>query len=110
MFDGLVETKACLRLRLYHRFADRYPEPSESHLSPLIFGSIGIPIGILWFAWTSAPPIHGLLSIAGQVLFDFGFALLCISRHPLQIYIFIHGFLSYHKPEPDLVAPEEKPA
>ena len=44
-----------------------------------MLGSISIPTGIFWFAWTNSPPIHRLLSIAAQILFDFGFVLILTS-------------------------------
>ena len=63
----------------YHKIADRRAETPESRLPPSIVGSIAIPIGLIWFAWTNAPSVHWLVSIAAQIPFGFGFVLVYIS-------------------------------
>ena len=63
----------------YQKIVDRREEAPESRLPPSIVGSIAIPIGIIWFAWSNSPSIHWLVSIAAQVPFGFGFVLVYIS-------------------------------
>ena len=63
----------------YQKIVDRHEETPESRLPPSIVGSIAIPIGIIWFAWSNSPSIHWLVSIAAQVPFGFGFVLVYIS-------------------------------
>ena len=63
----------------YQRIVDRQAETPESRLPPSIVGSVAIPTGIFWFAWTNSPSVHWLVSIAAQVPFGFGFVLVYIS-------------------------------
>lgn len=61
------------------KIVDRHEETPESRLPPSIVGSIAIPIGIIWFAWSNSPSVHWLVSIVAQVPFGFGFVLVYIS-------------------------------
>lgn len=63
----------------YQKIVDRREETPESRLPPSIVGSIAIPIGIIWFAWSNSPSVYWLVSIAAQVPFGFGFVLVYIS-------------------------------
>ena len=63
----------------YQKIVDRREETPESRLPPSIVGSIAIPIGIIWFAWSNSPSVHWLVSVAAQVPFGFGFVLVYIS-------------------------------
>jgi len=51
----------------------------EVRLPPSLVGSVAIPIGIFWFAWTNGPSVHFLVSIAGQIPFGFGFVLVYLT-------------------------------
>ena len=51
----------------------------EVRLPPSLVGSVTIPIGIFWFAWTNGPSVHFLVSIAGQIPFGFGFVLVYLT-------------------------------
>ncbi|KAI1844024.1 hypothetical protein JX266_009890 [Neoarthrinium moseri] len=53
--------------------------PPESRLPPAMVGSIALPIGLFWFAWTNYPDIHWLASIAAGVPFGFGMVLVFLS-------------------------------
>jgi hypothetical protein len=53
--------------------------PPEELLPPSIVGSIFIPIGMFWFAWTNYPSIHWIVSIMAGVPFGFGMLLVFIS-------------------------------
>lgn len=44
----------------------------EARLPPTFLGSILLPIGLFWFAWTNYPSIHWMASIAAGVPFGFG--------------------------------------
>ena len=48
----------------------------ELRLPVGIVGSFALPIGLFWFAWTNAPSIHWMASIAGCVPFGFGVVLI----------------------------------
>jgi hypothetical protein len=42
-------------------------------------GSIFLPIGLFWFAWTNSPSLHWAISIAAGVPFGFGMVLVFLS-------------------------------
>ncbi|MCJ1407457.1 MFS siderochrome iron transporter 1 [Ptychographa xylographoides] len=51
----------------------------EARLPPSLIGSICLPIGLFWFAWTNYPSIHWIVSIIGTVPFGFGMVLVFLS-------------------------------
>ncbi|QKX62188.1 uncharacterized protein TRUGW13939_09347 [Talaromyces rugulosus] len=53
--------------------------PPEARLPPTLVGSIALPIGLFWFAWTNYPSIHWMASIAAGVPFGFGMVLVFLS-------------------------------
>ncbi|KAI1104933.1 MFS general substrate transporter [Jackrogersella minutella] len=53
--------------------------PPEARLLPTMIGSIFIPIGLFWFAWTNYPEIHWMASITAGVPFGFGMVLVFLS-------------------------------
>ncbi|EXL68064.1 hypothetical protein FOPG_15861 [Fusarium oxysporum f. sp. conglutinans race 2 54008] len=53
--------------------------PPEARLSPCLIGSIALPIGLFWFAWTNYPSTHWMASIAAGVPFGFGMVLVFLS-------------------------------
>jgi multidrug resistance protein len=53
--------------------------PPEARLPPTLVGSIALPVGLFWFAWTNYPHIHWLASIAAGVPFGFGMVLVFLS-------------------------------
>jgi MFS family permease len=46
--------------------------PPEARLPLAIVGSLGLPIGLFWFAWTNSPSLHWSISIVGTAPFGFG--------------------------------------
>ncbi|CAF4228877.1 unnamed protein product, partial [Adineta steineri] len=44
----------------------------ETRLPPAIVGSICLPIGLFWFAWTNSPSIHWIVSVIASIPFGFG--------------------------------------
>ncbi|GAB1218196.1 hypothetical protein ATERTT37_007449 [Aspergillus terreus] len=46
--------------------------PPEERLPPSFIGSICMPVGLFWFAWTNSPSIHWMAPIAAGVPFGFG--------------------------------------
>lgn len=50
--------------------------PPEARLPPAIVGSIAMPIGLFWFAWTNGPEIHWSVSIVASAPFGFGMILI----------------------------------
>ncbi|KAJ4117488.1 hypothetical protein NW768_010851 [Fusarium equiseti] len=61
----------------YARAAARKGAPlePEDRLPPAMVGSIFIPIGLFWFAWTIFPSIHWAVPIVGTVFFAWGLVL-----------------------------------
>ncbi|KAI1411114.1 MFS general substrate transporter [Hypoxylon sp. FL1857] len=53
--------------------------PPEARLTPTLVGSVFLPIGLFWFAWTNYPSIHWIASIAAGVPFGFGMVLVFLS-------------------------------
>lgn len=53
--------------------------PPELRLPPSMVGSIALPIGLFWFAWTNYPSIHWMASVAAGVPFGFGMVLVFLS-------------------------------
>ncbi|KAJ5631144.1 MFS general substrate transporter [Penicillium longicatenatum] len=48
------------------------PLPPEARLPSTFIGSVLLPVGLFWFAWTNGPSIHWMASIAAGVPFGFG--------------------------------------
>lgn len=46
--------------------------PPEARLEPSLYGSIAIPIGMFWFAWTNYPSIHWISPVLAGAPFGFG--------------------------------------
>lgn len=66
----------------YIRAAAKSPDgiaPPEARLPPAIVGSILIPIGLFWFAWTNGPSVHWVVSIIGSIFFASGIVLVFLS-------------------------------
>jgi len=65
----------------YNRVAAKHNDraPPEARLPPSMLGSIFLPIGLFWFAWTNAPSIHWSVSIIGTAPFGFGMVLVFLS-------------------------------
>ncbi|KAI9050064.1 hypothetical protein LZ554_006209 [Drepanopeziza brunnea f. sp. 'monogermtubi'] len=53
--------------------------PPEARLPPAMVGSVALPIGLFWFAWTNSPRIHWSVSIIGTAPFGFGMVLVFLS-------------------------------
>lgn len=78
---------AILDNKRYMRVAAKYPNglaPPEARLPPAIVGSILLPIGLFWFAWTNGPEIHWAVPIVGSAFFAAGILLVFL---PLLNYL-----------------------
>jgi Major Facilitator Superfamily. len=61
--------------RRYMPLAAKYPgglAPPEARLPPAITGSILLPVGLFWFAWTNSPSIHWIVPIIASAFFAAG--------------------------------------
>jgi len=67
--------------RRYRRVVERSGgfAPPEARLPPGLIGSIAIPAGMLWFAWTNSPSVHWMVSITAGVPFGFGMLVVFLS-------------------------------
>ena len=54
--------------------------PPEARLPPCMVASVAVPIGLFWFAWTDAPSVHWMASIAAGAPFGFGLVLVFLSN------------------------------
>ncbi|CAN8104512.1 unnamed protein product [Discula destructiva] len=66
------------------------PSP-EARLPPAMLGSVCLPLGLFWFAWTNAPSTFWLVSVSAGVFTGFGMVLLYMS---LTNYI-VDAYLGY---------------
>lgn len=46
--------------------------PPEARLPGAILGSVLLPVGLFWFAWTCTPDIHWSSSVLAGIPFGFG--------------------------------------
>lgn len=65
----------------YNRVAAKHGgmAPPEARLPPAIIGSVALPVGLFWFAWTNYPSIHWSVCIIGSAPFGFGMVLVFLS-------------------------------
>ncbi|CAH0049297.1 unnamed protein product [Clonostachys solani] len=72
---SILDNKRYVRIAIAHGGA----APPEARLPPAILGSILIPVGMFWFAWTNGPEIHWAVSIVGSGVFGTGIVLVFLS-------------------------------
>lgn len=67
--------------RRYSRLVMEYDGnvPPEARLPPAIIGSVLLPIGLFWFAWTNGPETHFIVPIIGSGVFAAGLVLVFLS-------------------------------
>ncbi|KAK1835079.1 putative transporter mfs2 [Podospora conica] len=53
--------------------------PPEARLPPAIIGSILLPVGLFWFAWTNGPEIHWVVPIIASGFFAAGLVLVFLA-------------------------------
>ena len=53
--------------------------PPEARLPPGILGSVLLPVGLFWFAWTSGPAVHWAAPVVGSGFFACGLILVFLS-------------------------------
>lgn len=66
----------------YLRKAATYPgglAPPEGRLPPALVGSVLLPVGLFWFAWTNGTNIHWAVPIVGSGFFAAGIVLVFLS-------------------------------
>lgn len=99
-FIGIAVGMVCATLyavfdnQRYKRVAATYPNgaaPPEERLPPAILGSILLPVGLFWFAWTNGPEIHWAVCIVGSGFFAAGILLVFL---PLLNYL-IDSYVIY---------------
>lgn len=77
----------------YAKLVAKYPGrvPPEGRLPPAMLGSVALPIGLFWFAWTNSPSTFWLVSVSAGTFIGFGMVLLYMS---LTNYI-VDAYLGY---------------
>ncbi|KAF7325718.1 hypothetical protein MKEN_00422100 [Mycena kentingensis (nom. inval.)] len=71
---------------LYTYLADRNGgkgEP-EMRIPPIFFGSVWVPIGLLWYGWSAEQKLHWIMPVVGSSIFGFG---MMVSFLPIQLYL-----------------------
>ncbi|KAF4992926.1 hypothetical protein FGRMN_6870 [Fusarium graminum] len=65
------------------------PMLPEDRLPPAMVGSILIPLGLFWFAWSTFPNVHWIVPIIGTVLFSWGLVLvfMALSNYLIDSYV-----------------------
>lgn len=65
---------AMLDNRRYTRVAEAHggAAPPEARLPPAILGSVLLPVGLFWFAWTNGPEVHWVVPIVASAFFAAG--------------------------------------
>ncbi|KAI5860547.1 MFS general substrate transporter [Durotheca rogersii] len=53
--------------------------PAEARLPPALIGSVLLPVGLFWFAWTNGPEIHWVVPIIASGFFAAGLVLVFLS-------------------------------
>ena len=53
--------------------------PPEARLPPSMIGSVCLPVGLFWFAWTNSSSIHWIVPIIATAPFGFGMVLVFLS-------------------------------
>lgn len=53
--------------------------PPEARLPPAIIGSVLLPVGLFWFAWTCGPTVHWVVPIIASGFFASGLVLVFLS-------------------------------
>jgi MFS family permease len=84
---------ALIDQKRYGKLVEKYQGnvPPEARLPPAMLGSVALPIGLFWFAWTNSPGTFWLIPISAGVFFGFGMVLLYMS---LTNYI-VDAYLGY---------------
>lgn len=77
--------------RLYWAAMDRSPNgraPPEARLYMAIVGSVCLPIGLFWFAWTSRDPVPWIVPVLAGIPFGNGVALIMqgITQYLMDAY------------------------
>ncbi|KIW67835.1 hypothetical protein PV04_07059 [Phialophora macrospora] len=62
--------------------------PAEARLPPSFYGSVAIPVGLFWFAWTDYPSIHWISPVLAGVPFGYGFTVvfLAVTNYLVDAY------------------------
>ncbi|KAF8861676.1 MFS general substrate transporter [Acephala macrosclerotiorum] len=89
LFLGIVGCCMYIALDTKLRFnpmliKSKKPFLPEARLPPMIVGSILLPIGLFWFAWTSNPNIHWAPQVVSGIFTGCGIFLVFL---PSQIYV-----------------------
>ena len=71
----ILDNKRYMRVAAAHGGA----APPEARLPPTLVGSILLPVGLFWFAWTNGNDIHWIVCIMGSTVFAAGLVLVFLS-------------------------------
>lgn len=67
--DRLIYQKKCSEA---HERGETGHIPAEQRLYPALMGSLGVAVGLFWFAWTARPDIHWISPVLALIPFNWG--------------------------------------
>ncbi|KAL1742827.1 major facilitator superfamily domain-containing protein [Schizophyllum fasciatum] len=79
----IVGAKLGNRLYNHVRPIDGKGKP-EYRIPSLIFGSLFVPVGLLWYGWSAQAKLHWIMPIVGSAIYGFGQML---TFFPIQLYL-----------------------
>lgn len=68
----IIDKKIYWKRLAEHTAAGTLPVPPEERLYTSMIGSLGLPIGLFWFAWTARPDVHWISPVLAGVFFGWG--------------------------------------
>lgn len=55
--------------------------PPEQRLYPAMMGSLGVSVGLFWFAWTARPSVHWISPVLALIPFNWGNLCIFVSAY-----------------------------
>lgn len=84
---GWIATRTKPLLAMYRKILHAGVMVPEDRLYSAMLGSIGLPVSLFWFAWTSQPWIHPMVCICSVALFAWSQILIFVSSTNCYSYI-----------------------
>lgn len=84
---GYVCWTTSTRYARLHREKGRVPP--EERLIPMMYGSIALPVGLFWFAWTSSPHISWVPQVLSCVPIGFGVFLIFLQGMNYMVDVYL---------------------
>ncbi|KAK4624492.1 MFS transporter prlG [Fulvia fulva] len=86
--DGEIVERRRARMIDQEKLASEEKLPPEARLHGAMIGSVLLPVGLLWFAWTAQPSISFLSSIFASVLITLGALMIYVSTSAYVVDVY----------------------